>query len=364
MAALAGLNVIALAEDWDGGVWAGTREGQVWRLRRGEWMAQTNYSQSHAITAIWQDSDGTMWIGTEGNGLYRCRDGSRAHFEKGGGLLSDWIRTLHLDAQGTLWIGTVGGGLSRWRDEHLTTFTTREGLPDNTISQILEDDAGRLWLGSNRGIACVSKAELEELAAGKVAVVYPQVYGRAEGMPSEECTGGYFPAGLKTKSGWLCFSTLKGIVVVNPRSQRPEAPVPAVVLEETLVDGVAADTLSSAPSPTRPTTATSTNEKKEVAANANWTRTNPKVSLVAPSAIARRPGPRWPACSSCAQGRPGQTPPGVSLHRDEPQRAGKGALSLSARTAGYRLGGGRGKAHGFLQLRAARRIPVSRHRLQ
>ena len=241
MAALAGLNVIALTEHSDSGVWAGTREGQVWRLWRGQWLAQTNYSQSHPITALLQDGEGALWIGTEGDGLYRYRKESRAHFEKGGGLLSDWVRTLYLDPQGTLWIGTAGGGLSRWRNGQLATFTTREGLPDNTISQIMEDGKGRLWLGSNRGIACVGKRELEELVAGKIAVVYPQVYGRAEGMPSEECTGGFYPAGLKTRSGQLCFSTLKGIVVADPRPLTAEAPAPAVVLEETMIDGVAAD---------------------------------------------------------------------------------------------------------------------------
>ena len=240
--ALARLNVIALTEHRDSGVWAGTRQGQVWRLRRGEWLAQTNYSQSHPITALLQDSEGVLWIGTEGEGLYRYQKESRAHFEKGGGLLSDWIRTLYLDGQGTLWIGTAGGGLSRWRNGQLATFTMREGLPDNTISQILGDGKGRLWLGSNRGIACVGKGELEELVTGKIAVVYPQVYGRAEGMPSEECTGGFYPAGLKTQSGQLCFSTLKGIVVVDPRPRTAEAPAPAVVLEETMIDGVAADT--------------------------------------------------------------------------------------------------------------------------
>ena len=241
LAALAGLNVITLAEDREGGVWAGTRDGQVWRGRQGNWVAQTNYSQTRAITAILQDVEGGMWIGTEGKGLYRFKDGAQAHLEKGAGLLSDWIRTLYLDAQGTVWIGTAGGGLSRWRGGQLTTFTTREGLPDNTISQILEDDTGRLWLGSNRGIACVSKNELEELAAGKIAAIYPQVYGRAEGMPSEECTGGFYPAGLKTRSGRLCFATMKGIVVADPRPQAADAPAPTVVLEEAMIDGVAAE---------------------------------------------------------------------------------------------------------------------------
>ena len=239
--ALAGLNVISLAEDRDGGVWAGTREGEVWRQLKGNWVRETNYSQPHAVTAIVQDTNGAMWIGTEGNGLYRFRKDGRTHFGKGGRLLSDWIRTLYLDPEGALWIGTVGGGLSRCREDQIVSFTTREGFPDNTISQILEDDAGRLWLGSNRGIASVSKRELEELAAGKLAAVYPQVYGRAEGMPSEECTGGFFPAGLKTKSGQLCFSTLKGIVVADPRAPTADAPAPPVVLEEILIDEVAAE---------------------------------------------------------------------------------------------------------------------------
>ena len=146
--ALAGLNVIALAEDREGGVWAGTRDGQVWHGQQGNWAAQTNYSQTKAITAILHDTEGAMWIGTEGKGLCRFKDGARSHFERGAGLLSDWIRTLYLDAQGTVWIGTAGGGLSRWRTGQLTTFTTREGLPDNTISQILEDDAAGCGWGA------------------------------------------------------------------------------------------------------------------------------------------------------------------------------------------------------------------------
>jgi signal transduction histidine kinase/ligand-binding sensor domain-containing protein len=238
---LSGLNVIALAESRDGTLWAGTRDGELWRRREGNWTIATNYTQSHAVTAIVPAPDGALWIGTEGGGLVRFKGELRSHFDKRNGLVSTLIRTLYLDGQGALWIGTAGGGLSRWRDERIVTFTSREGLPDNTVSQILEDDTARLWLGSNRGVACVSKSELEELAAGKRSAVYPQVYGRAEGMPSEECTGGFHPAGLKSKSGLLWFSTLKGIVVISPHPRLADAPTPTVVLEETLIDGVVGD---------------------------------------------------------------------------------------------------------------------------
>lgn len=237
---LDGSSVLALTEDRDEGLWAATREGRLWRRRGGTWALQTNYALAHPITALAQDPEGGLWIGTEGGGLSRLRPPAQGPLDRVPGLLSLVIRTLYLDPKGTLWIGTAGGGLSRWRGGHLATFTTREGLADNTISQILEDDSGCLWLGSSRGIACVKKDDLEQLASGKASAVYPQVYGRAEGMLSEECTGGFSPAGLKTKSGRLWFSTLKGIVVANPRPQATDAPAPTVVLEETLVDGTVA----------------------------------------------------------------------------------------------------------------------------
>jgi ligand-binding sensor domain-containing protein/signal transduction histidine kinase len=262
---LPGLNVISLAEGRDGSLWAGTREGEVWRLQPSaedsrqktepsalepenskpktqnskldSWIAQTNYFQTHPVTALIQDSDGVLWIGTAGAGLIRCNNQVRLHFGVTNGLLSNLIRALYLDSQGVMWVGTAGGGLSRWQDGQIATFTTREGLPDNTISQIIEDNSGRLWLGSNRGLACVGKRDLDQLAAGRAPAVYPQVYGRTDGMLSEECTGGFCPAGLKTRSGLLWFSTLKGIVVADPRPQAAPAPPPPVVLEETLVDG-------------------------------------------------------------------------------------------------------------------------------
>lgn len=237
--ALAGLDVISLADDREGGVWAGTREGSLWRLQEKKWLAHSNPWHGRPITAIVQDTDGSTWIGTEGDGIYRLKSGMCEHLGKeGAGLLSDLIHTLYLDAHGTLWIGTAGGGLSQYRAGRIKTLTTREGLPDDTISQILEDDSGRLWLGSNRGIACVSRSELDQFGAGKIPAVYPQVFGLAEGMLSEECTGGFYPAGLKTKSGLLWFATLKGVVVANPQAHLADSPAPTVVIEEVLLDGI------------------------------------------------------------------------------------------------------------------------------
>jgi signal transduction histidine kinase len=235
---LTNLDVSALAQDGQGRLWVGTRQGELWWQDNGQWRAQRNGPRVHAITAIVPNGGSSMWVGTAGDGLFNVEDKAGGSWGKRNGLLSDWVRTLYLDADATLWIGTGGGGLSRLQGDKMTNFTTREGLSDNTISQILEDDSGNLWLGGDLGIVCVSKLELAQVAAQKLAAANPQVYGLTEGMLSEECISGFFPIGLRTKPGLLWFPTQQGIVVADPHHQTLNTPTPAVVLEDTLVDGV------------------------------------------------------------------------------------------------------------------------------
>lgn len=249
---LAGQPVLAVAKDSAGALWAGTRQGKLWNRRDGKWEEIPLPPPHHPITAIEVAPGGTVWVGTETAGLY-CLSSTNQHvLTTRNGLLSDSIRALHVDAGGTLWIGTAGGGLS-WlaspnqapgqvhapnTNEAVScfTFTKREGLPDDTINQILEDDAGRLWFGTPGGIFSLPKKDLRDLAARKTSTLYPQTFGREEGLLSENCTGGFSPAGLRTEAGVLWFSTTKGVVLIDPRNAAPSAPPPAVIIERVLVE--------------------------------------------------------------------------------------------------------------------------------
>ena len=131
------------------------------------------------------------------------------------GLASISIRTLCLDRDGALWIGTAGGGLSCWRSGKVVSFTAGEGLTMRTVSQIVEDDHGFLWLGGNSGIFKVNKRDLLDCADRKISFVHSRSFGINDGMRADECSGGFCPAGLKTKAGLICISTVRGLAFLN-----------------------------------------------------------------------------------------------------------------------------------------------------
>ena len=236
--------VLALCEGASGGLWVGTYQDGLKFFKDGVFTSyrSTNGLQAGLITALTLDRERRLWIGTGGDGL-SCWSNSRfTRLTTRDGLAGDFIRSLYADKEGQLWIG-MNGGLCLLKNGVIKTFTTREGLWNDTISQILEDDQGRLWFGSNGGIFHVPKSELERVADGELAVLTPVVYGKAEGMESVECTGGFCPAGLKARDGRLWFSTAKGVVIVDPKNVPINAVPPVMVLDELLVDGslVAAD---------------------------------------------------------------------------------------------------------------------------
>jgi ligand-binding sensor domain-containing protein/signal transduction histidine kinase len=229
--------IVALAEDQNGALWVGTKQGHIRRLFENQWLEPGTFLITNPISSLLPAADGSMWVGTDGNGVFQFENGRIHHLGKREGLLSESVRTLFLDTRGALWLGTANYGLSRWQNSNIANFTPSQGLPNFPILQILEDGFGRLWLGTTHGILCINKNQLEGLADGKISAVRPKIFGQADGMLSEECSAEGFPACLKTKSGMLWFATLKGVVVVDPPAQPNIMSPPGTAMEDILVDG-------------------------------------------------------------------------------------------------------------------------------
>ena len=212
--------VLSLAEDAEGQLWMGTGRGELRRFRDGQFIG---YRPPDAQDQREGPGDGTAGTagGTRGRGALT-------------GAEQFWA--LLPDRDGVLWIGTLGRGLLRFQDGRFTRYTLSHGLPNEHVSQILDDGEGHLWLGTRGGIARVRKTALEQIARGEVESVPFASYGRFDGLPTLECSGGMQPACWRGADGRLWFSTVKGAVWVEPRRVPFNPLPPPVVIEGFWVD--------------------------------------------------------------------------------------------------------------------------------
>ena len=233
---LPGTQVRAMIQDRAGSIWFGTANGLV-KYRDGAFTIHTARDglAGKEIHAIYEDRSGRLWIGADA-GLTKYQDGKFTAYTEKDGFASNIVRAIYEDSGGTLWIGMYDTGLYRLAQGRFTHYTTREGLFDNGVFQIIEDGRGNFWISCNLGIYRVRRAELNDLAEGRVKQITSIPYNKRDGMLNSECNGGGQPAGIRARDGRLWFPTQRGVAVINPDLVPVNTQPPTVVIESVIVD--------------------------------------------------------------------------------------------------------------------------------
>jgi ligand-binding sensor domain-containing protein/signal transduction histidine kinase len=238
-AEILGPQILALFEDHRGQLWAGTQNGLACWNGQGWKMYTTRDGLSgNIIHAIAEDAVENLWVGTENRGLNFFKDGKFISYQQEtNGLPGNDISCLYEDKDGALWIGTFGHGMARFHNGKWTRYSTRDGLASNSIGYIVEDAEGYLWIGSNAGLMRIQKKSLDDFANEKPGSIACRIYGKADGLPTRECSSGSQPAVCLTDDGRLWLSTTKGAASANPKELKPNPQPPLVMIESVLVDG-------------------------------------------------------------------------------------------------------------------------------
>jgi ligand-binding sensor domain-containing protein len=227
-----------LFADRQGRMWFGSEFGlECWQngiLRK--FGAGEVGSPCH-VTGIAEDSKGVIWISTATSHLLRFADGIFQTFKSPGSFSKAHFWCLTCDPHDLLWIGTLGGGLVRFHDGQFARISSEQGLPNDYVSQVLCDGRGNLWAGSRGGIFSMDLRTLNEVADEKPPAIRSEVYGRAEGLPTVECSSGFQPGCWRGQDDRLWFSTVKGVVWVQPKELDVNSLPPSVLIEEVQVDG-------------------------------------------------------------------------------------------------------------------------------
>ena len=227
----------SLLQDRQGRLWLGIKSGiGNWK---GSERVLINTNQSGvlpAIRALAEGPDGTIWAGADDGTLFRCTPHHLQAFHAGGRLGGQPIYALHVDASGVVWAGTFRGGLVRFEHGRFARLTSKQGFPATIISQIEQDNRGRLWLGTHQGIYCLSKSDVNACLDGRSKQVDYVVYGRHDGLPSLDFSDGYQPASCRGPDGRLYFTTVRGVVWVNPDRLIRKSSPPPVRMQQFRVD--------------------------------------------------------------------------------------------------------------------------------
>jgi ligand-binding sensor domain-containing protein len=224
-----GILVADIVEDRGGGLSVGTSAG-LYRIENRAVVKRYTTADglpNNRVFAVTQVRDGSLWLGTSGGfSHFRHRQFTNYGIARPGAAA---VRVLcfHEDAAGTLWLGTQGRGLGRLKDGRLSWFGMEQGLNDETAYSVVEDGAGDLWISTNRGICRVAKRQLDEVAEGQIFSVSVRIYGRGEGLRSDECYGGTQPAGWKRRNGQVLFACIGGAVVNRSGAAGAHYRVPA-----------------------------------------------------------------------------------------------------------------------------------------
>jgi signal transduction histidine kinase len=221
-------------------LWVGTGAGLLhYQAGKTAWLTQAGSTPLSDVRCVVEDGQGTLWFGMLGGGLGRLDKAGMRLLGTRDGLSSDFIQVLHPDSDGSLWIGTFGGGLNRLKEGRFSAIGTAQGLSDDIVCWMEDDGLGYFWVSSHAGIMRLSKKELNECADGRLKAVNCLTFGKGDGLPTLEFSGGLQPAGCKTADGRLWFASNRGLVVVDPKDVKLNYLAPPVVIETVQVDGQA-----------------------------------------------------------------------------------------------------------------------------
>ncbi|MGH8111303.1 MAG: diguanylate cyclase domain-containing protein, partial [Rhodanobacteraceae bacterium] len=171
---------------------------------------------SNEVMALAEDRAGNIWAGTtNGLSLIDPATGTVRTFRETPGdehsLAGRTIISLLVDTAGRLWVGSLSG-ISRLDriDSHGAQFkryTLGDGLPDDTINCMLEDAGGRIWFSTNLGVGRLNPA------TGTV-----RNFGSADGTQGDE-----YNSGACLRSGKTLLFGGSGFDIIDPARVRPSA---------------------------------------------------------------------------------------------------------------------------------------------
>ena len=146
--ALSDPEVLAIAEDAGGAIWAGSRAGGVDVYSEGVWQHRAlppGDEPAAGATSILAAPDGSVWAGTVARGVWRSEGDTWKMLGDG----KESARVLFADTAGTVWMGGPKG-LFQWLANQWKAAPATGTI--STARALAEDSSGRVWVATENGV--------------------------------------------------------------------------------------------------------------------------------------------------------------------------------------------------------------------
>ena len=231
-------SVRAMCQDREQNLWLGTGAGVI--RMSGASARVVAGAEGYAgaeVLAIAQDKGGDIWAALSRRGLFRLKGDrfERAPSDPWAGQAE--ICSVLADADGGLWLGTLGRGIAYLKDGESKAWTSQDGLPSDWILALIEDEAGDLWFSSDNGIFGCPKARLRTYQRGASPPMLCWQLSVADGLETRRCSGVGQPVVARSQDGRLWFPNSRALAVFDPTSLQRGGSLHAPLLEEVFADG-------------------------------------------------------------------------------------------------------------------------------
>jgi signal transduction histidine kinase/ligand-binding sensor domain-containing protein len=223
-----------------GGLWIAPSAGGLGWVQDGAWheMFLPELKGTSRVFDLAESPRGDVWLALAKGGVVQI-SGDRIFRHLKEMQNTEMLAILPQDDGGVL-VGTKGAGLLKIRGDSVNRVSVTQGLPDSSIFGLVDDGAGRIWMTGSWGISAIERSQLERGFASPDAPITCVSFGTRDGVPGEP-TRAFFPTSLKSKDGTLWFSTLAGVVQIDPKALIGASTSSKPIVENLRVNGVLFD---------------------------------------------------------------------------------------------------------------------------
>jgi len=242
--------VLGLVEDSDGNIWAECAGSKRKLVRIRDFKVQEEFSPPQVpMGRIAADKHGGIWIGTRNGELVLFRNGAQQRFPVNPDSKGPFANQVVAQPDDTVLVA-FDDGLFGLRQGKVQRMTMKNGLPCDGVLSFVQANEKSWWLNMQCGVVEFSDSELQRWWANPDTVIQTRLYDVLDGArPSSRPP---FNSAATSPDGRVWFVNSGVVQMLDPSSLSKKALPAAAYIESVIVDRkefAATDSLKLSPHP-------------------------------------------------------------------------------------------------------------------